>query len=70
MAKVANIVFCVEVSARPEDLGLNENCSKEDFERAAIEYAKEKYADLETKTDYEVIDMSMSCCYDKEIDND
>ena len=64
MAKVACIVFCVEFSARPEDLGLDENCSKEDFEKAAVEYAKEKYTDLEAKTDYEVVDMAVSFCYD------
>lgn len=59
MERTAYIDLHVLFSVSAEELGLNENCSKQEFEEKAMEYAKEQATDIEIKTGYDVNDIEL-----------
>lgn len=59
MERTAYISLHILFSASAKELGINENCSKEEFEKAAIEYAKEQATDIEIKTECDVNDIEV-----------
>lgn len=59
MERTAYIDLHVLFSVSAEELGLNEDCSKQVFEEIAMEYAREQATDIEIKTGYDVNDIEL-----------
>ena len=59
MERTAYITLHVLFSVSSKELGLNENCSKQEFEEIAMEYAREQATDIEIKTEYDVNDIEI-----------
>ena len=59
MERTAYVTLHVLFSVSAKELGLNENCSKQEFEKAATEYAREQATDIEIKTECDVNDIEI-----------
>ena len=59
MERTAYVTLHVLFFVPAKDLGLNENCSKQEFEKAATEYAREQATDIEIKTEFDVNDIEI-----------
>jgi len=54
---VAYVSLIIPMAIAPEDIGLNENCTDEELEEAALKYADQVVEQIHSTTDWTVNDI-------------